>query len=618
MNDLRIIKKKYGENMAKLCRSMFPTLLETEGLLPKLLLDNFSANHNLFKELVQQELEIEFRNYIYSLVERKTKPKKGINKTPEKLLNEAGYDLYECKSEEDIQKFKKYYASGEKLCTFQGGRLDQCRVFFAVKKDVDQIKREDYQNPKRQDKYGTSVISIQFTKDSTHTLSIKNRYNHTVNCPDSTFSNNLDNIIEGLTESFEKEYGLVQQHRNNELEIAGYVRANDGKYYPYNYELNNVYYCPNNIIIDNFEIKKYEKEKYIVMDYFIVDLVNKEIKLYDKKLQDSFPDTIKEIENIEIKKEKKEKTLTIKRKNKENIEIVLNDDNQMIKLSNSNIKKTNKFLFYNEFLKEITLSNLEEAGDYFLGKNYSLERLSCDKLKKVGNGFLYSNNSLKELLCPNLEEIGDDFFFFNNSLKEVSFPNLQIIKNRFLFNNRIIKKINCPKLKKIRNSFLHYNNKLEELSCPNLEEIGDDFLYKDQFLKELNCPNLEKVGDCFLFNNYRLEELISSKLKKVGDCFLYHNNFLTKFFCPNLEEVGDYFLFNNYGLEELISSKLKKVGDYFLYNNNFLTKFFSSNLEEVGIYFLEKHPIFNKDNIMKKEKKPKLIKKYLPFINKTA
>ena len=39
------------------------------------------------------------------------------------------------------------------------------------------------------------MISIQFTKDDAHTLSIKNRYNHSVNDPDATFSNNLDNII---------------------------------------------------------------------------------------------------------------------------------------------------------------------------------------------------------------------------------------------------------------------------------------------------------------------------------------------------------------------------------------------------------------------------------------
>ena len=32
-SDLKIIKKKYGEEMAKMCRDFFSTILETEGLL---------------------------------------------------------------------------------------------------------------------------------------------------------------------------------------------------------------------------------------------------------------------------------------------------------------------------------------------------------------------------------------------------------------------------------------------------------------------------------------------------------------------------------------------------------------------------------------------------------
>ena len=35
--DLKQIKDKYGEKMMHLCRELFPTLLETEGLLFKLL-----------------------------------------------------------------------------------------------------------------------------------------------------------------------------------------------------------------------------------------------------------------------------------------------------------------------------------------------------------------------------------------------------------------------------------------------------------------------------------------------------------------------------------------------------------------------------------------------------
>lgn len=262
IDDLKVIRKKYGEKMYHFCRESFPTLLEEPGKLSKLLSDNFHESHSLFDDIVANGKESEFKNFIYSLVDVENNNELGMTKTPEELMSEAGYVLVECYNEEDIQKFRKYYAPGEELCTFKGGRLNSCRVFFAVKKNVLDIKREDFKKPKREDEYGTSVISIQFTKDETNTLSIKNRYNHTVVNPDATFSNNLDNIIPGLTESFERYKGIIQMYKIKNFEIKGYVMANDGKYYKYNYEINNVYYCPDNIIIDNFNVKRYDKSRY--------------------------------------------------------------------------------------------------------------------------------------------------------------------------------------------------------------------------------------------------------------------------------------------------------------------------------------------------------------------
>ena len=414
--DLKIIKKKYGEKMMKLCRESFPTLLESEGLLSQLMLEHFDPSHVLYEDIISDELEDEFKDFIYSLIELK-KIKKVVNKNSKELLEEAGYDLYECRTEEEIQSFRKYYQTNEMLCTFEENRLSRCYVFFAVKKSVDDIRREDFKNPQREDLYGTSVISIQFTKNETHTLSIKNRYNHTVNNPDATFRNNLDNIIEGLTESFSRDYGMIQTNPSNDFEIPNYVRANDGRYYKYNYEINNIYYCTNNVIIDNFEAMKLEHNR-LLLDYFILDLQDKIISLYDDTISDCFPGGLKEIQQIWIIKEKESKKIIIKT-NQEDIIIEIDNDNKIIKYQNDNIEEIkNNFLIYNESLIKIDLPNVTIIGDDFLYFNESLREINLPNVIEIGEHFLFFNNTLMEINMPKITEIGDCFLYYNKSLKE--------------------------------------------------------------------------------------------------------------------------------------------------------------------------------------------------------
>ena len=280
------------------------------------------------------------------------------------------------------------------------------------------IKREDFKKPKREDEYGTSVISIQFTKDGTNTLSIKNRYNHTVNNPDATFSNNLDNIIPGLTASFEKHKDIVQKYKSNRFEIKGYVRANDGKYYKYNYEINNVYYCPDNIIIDHFNVKKYDKSRYLIIDYFIIDLSNKSIRLYDKKLSDSFCDVIKDINKIEIDNIDSGKKITILGDNNKSLEIITDKAGKIISLKMNKIYDIgDKFLSYNTSLQKFTAENLTEVGDNFLCFNTSLQKFTAESLTEVGSYFLWCNNTLQELYLPNLKIVGHDFLYYNHKLR---------------------------------------------------------------------------------------------------------------------------------------------------------------------------------------------------------
>ena len=108
-NDLDIIKKKYGEKMMHLCRRLFPTILEQPGVLSNLILSHFEPSRELYYDIINNDIENEFKDYVYSLLTQPEIVKLNIKKSPKELLDEAGYILYECKTEEDVQSFRKYY-----------------------------------------------------------------------------------------------------------------------------------------------------------------------------------------------------------------------------------------------------------------------------------------------------------------------------------------------------------------------------------------------------------------------------------------------------------------------------------------------------------------------------
>ncbi len=529
--DLLKIKNQYGEKMAHLCRDLFPTLLETEGLLYHLIESNFGPSKFLYDDIVNYQLEIEFQDFIYHMVPSVDVENELVSKTPKQLLDEAGYILYECKTENDIQKFKKYYAKGEELCTFNGNRLDSCYVFFAVKKNVDEIHREDFQNPKRQDEYGTSVLSIQFNRDGFNALSIKNRYNHTVKNCDATFGNNLDNIIPGLGKSFEQTYGF---HINfqSDFEIPGYIRANDNRFYKINYEIAGIYYGPNNVILDHLNVKEeyQQKERYLVFDYFILDMKEKTITSYYSDIKDSFLDGLTDIQKIVIEKKENRKYICLERNN-QTIIIGLDRENRIISYTNNEI---------------------EEIGDDFLCHDESCQILYMEKLKKVGNAFLYSNYKLNCLYLPFLEECGNEFLEFNTSLKELSLESLRIVGNNFLGMNSCLKSLYLPKLEIVGNNFCYQNNSVTFLNLPNLKIAGNKFFEQNHIICEVSMPLLEEIGRLALAENRKLKVLILPHLKKLGFAFMYSNQVLETIELPSLESIGDCPLGHNIALNHVI------------------------------------------------------------------
>ena len=312
----------------------------------------------------------------------------------------------------------------------------------------------------------------------------------------------MDNIIPGLKYAFEKDYNLSYRKTEDEFDIPYYVFADGDKYYKYNYEINNIYYCPNNIIIDNFEVKRYsdEYQRYLVVDYFVIDRQNKKIYLYDEEVGtstsskamgddelyaydevfgDSFIEYFEnnEIENIKIStNEDGSRSIIVSVKDKEDAIITIDKFNRIIGYKNNNITSIHdNFLLYNEVINRVEMKNVKDIGDNFLKNGHALKNLITPNLISVGDDFLLHNCDLEELLLPRLERVGDDFLFANFSIKEVILPNLKKVGNSFLYNG-MARVIELPLLEMVGNNFIPVNGRIEKINIDNLRKHGINFL----------------------------------------------------------------------------------------------------------------------------------------------
>ena len=559
--ELKNIKKMYGEKMMHLCRELFATILENcPSTLEQILKDSFNESRFLYDDIVDNNLIDDFKNYVYGIYDRICANSEEVISDvadPKTLMREAGYTLYECKTDEEIQAFRKYYQKDEELCTFKNGsRLVRCYVYFAVKDGADKLKRSDFVKPQRQDEYGTSVISIQFTRDGSHTLSIKNRYNHTVGNPDATYSNNLDNIIPGLTQSFADYYGMLQEKiTNKSLDIPGYVKANDGKFYKYNYEINNIYYCPDNIVIDNFEVIRYPKEKYLIMDYFVIDLVNKKLILNNR--HDIFIEMLSDIKNIEIVKDGENKVVSFYTNNGEKTIITLDNLSRIIKIVNNYVKRIeNNFLWHNEVLQEISLDNVEEIGDSFLFNNEVMTKISLPNVRQIGDSFM-CRSIVDDLRLPEVLMIGDRFMSSNHQILQVRLPKVKTIGKNFIKNNCYIEEINMPEVEIIGSCFLDENVNLCEINLPEVRVIHDNFCYSNFGITNINMPKVKSIGNMFMYCNNAVLELLLPEVERIGYNFMGCNRKLISVDLPKLEEVDSEIFSMNQNIERFYSPNLK-------------------------------------------------------------
>ena len=259
-----IIKKQNGERFAKSIRNYDNGIFDIPNI------DKIVKYAGREAEPIMQ--------YLISLRGVKVE-EQGVHQDPIALLNKAGYDAYIADTLEKQNAIKKYYVSGEELCTFRDPfRFKKYYIINAVRKDVNKIKRSDFKNPQREDEYGTSVLSIQVLKSGGF-ISIKNRYNHTVQNPDNTLNSNPDNIIMGLSDAIKHHFNVDFSAQRVELP-DNYILINN-QIVKYNCEINNMYFGSDYYVKDGVVIELDKSSQLMLGRGFIYD--NKSKKILDYK-----------------------------------------------------------------------------------------------------------------------------------------------------------------------------------------------------------------------------------------------------------------------------------------------------------------------------------------------
>lgn len=256
-----IIKKQNGEHFAKAIRAYDNGIFDIKDI------DKIVKYAGRDAEPILQ--------YLVSLKNIHIE-EQAVHMDPLVLLDQAGYDAYVADTLEKQNAIQKYYASGEELCTFRdSARFQNYYIINAVRKDVDKIKRENFTQPKREDEYGTSVLSIQVLKTGGF-ISIKNRYNHTVSNPDNTLDSNPDNIIRGLSDAIKHYFNV--DFSAMDVRLANNYTIINKQIIKYDTERNNVY-CAENFYAKDGKVYEIDKNSEIMLgDGLLLDLRTKKVR----------------------------------------------------------------------------------------------------------------------------------------------------------------------------------------------------------------------------------------------------------------------------------------------------------------------------------------------------
>ncbi len=486
-----------------------------------------------------------------------------VPENPFKLLKKAGYDAFYADTLEKQNSIQDYYADMEVLCTFKDPhRFKNYYIIHCIKEGADKLNRRDFKGQEqREDAYGTSVISIQILKEGGF-ISIKNRYNHTVQAPDNTFSSNPNNIIAGLSHALKNYFQVDFSSQPVDLD-RDFVVAK-GMIYQYHTECQNHYFGDGYYVKGN-EVSFINKDYQLIIDNFIVDFrENKVFQPYQTMPNLHPEDAVFLLIKQEVKNGGK---LTLKKKG--DLSFVYLDDRCILKSRNGGMVyldlKLEGYLDYPIFahhraIEEVHLENVKIVA------NNSFK--NCDNLRKISLPTCDVVFSFSIYHLPKLEYINLDMVTFLGErvlcdiglVKELSLPLLTRACDACFAGMKQLKKIKAPQITNLNQVVLSQNPCLEEVDLPNLIRLTYCNLCKCPSLKKINLPKLKTVGYRCLSVNKNLQEVYLPQVTSVLDEVLSQNGNLRIVQMPNLKIVGAECFSNNQNLKNLVLNKVEEIG----------------------------------------------------------
>ncbi len=473
------LKKQNGERFAQTLRDFHNGLLE----IPDIVEIARHAGRNAEPLLP----------YFMSLMTANDNPAPDVPGNPFTLLDQAGYDAFYADTLEKQNSIRSYFKKGELLCTFNdSARYKNYYIVHAIKKDVDNIDRKEFDGQEeRQDKYGTSVISIQMSKDGGF-ISIKNRYNHTVSGCDNTFNSNPDNIITGLTNSL-KAYFNVDFSATDAPLPDNFVAMGE-RVFKYSYEAGNIYYADQAWATGGRIHTVNKRNGDALFDEFLFDNKTKMFTNIDPNSNDSFVHDFNKYYGGNQSLKVKNGNLTL------NGDILIGAEASRITTINLPEIKAIKdnFLRYASSLTSVTMNNLETMRDECFKDAKSLTSVTMNNLKSMRNRCFVIAESLTSVTMNNLETMGDGCFKDARSLTSVTMNNLETMGDKCFMNAQSLTSVTMNNLKYMGNECFRSAGSLTSVTVNNLETMKDECFRSAGSLTSVTMNNLKSMGAwCF-------------------------------------------------------------------------------------------------------------------------